>query len=52
MAVKLVLTADYLKVDPLPQAEHLMLMKSPAFSRRGSPPLVRVLSQSIPKLKT
>lgn len=45
MGVKLVLTADYLKVDPLPQAKHLMLMKSPDFSRRVSPPLVRILSR-------
>lgn len=38
MGVKLVLTAiyGYLKVDPLPQAKHLMLMKSPDFSQRFS----------------
>lgn len=42
MGVKLVLTADYLKVDPLPQAKHLMLMKSADFSRHVSPPLVRI----------
>lgn len=49
MGVKLVLTADYLKVDPLPQAKHLMLMKSPDFSRLVSPPLVRILSLDVVK---
>lgn len=41
MGVKLVLTADYLKVDPLPQAKHWMPMKSP--------PLVCILSLDLAK---
>lgn len=50
MGVKLVLTTDYLKVDLLPQAKHLMLMKFPDFFRRVSPPLVRIPSLDLVKV--